>query len=92
MENKRMPILYAILAAACYGVSAPVAKLLLDDVPPMMMAAALYLGAGAGMCLLNLLRPKKTRRKEARVTKRELPFTAAMVGLRQFSSLLRGSW
>jgi drug/metabolite transporter (DMT)-like permease len=42
---KRIPIFYAILAAVCYGISSPAAKIILEDVPPVLMAALLYLGA-----------------------------------------------
>lgn len=52
----RTAILSAILAAALYALNAPLSKLLLEGVPPMMMASFLYLGAGAGMLLLRLIR------------------------------------
>jgi drug/metabolite transporter (DMT)-like permease len=41
-----MPILYALIAALGFGLSAPLAKLLLDDAPPLFLAGLLYLGAG----------------------------------------------
>lgn len=78
---KRLPILYAILAAICYGISVPAAKILLNDMPPIFMASMLYLGAGVGMMILSLFRRKQVREKEARITKKELPHTVAMVAL-----------
>ena len=78
---KRLPIFYAIIAAACYGMSLPVAKILLDDMPPMFMASMLYLGAGFGMLAVNLFRKNQTVEIEARITRNELPYTAAMVVL-----------
>ena len=36
-------ILQALLAALFFGASAPLSKLLLTDVPPVLMAAVLYL-------------------------------------------------
>ena len=51
-------IFYAILAAALYALNAPVSKLLLQNVPPTMMAGFLYLGAGIGMALMGLARSK----------------------------------
>lgn len=33
----------ALLAALLYGISAPASKVLLNDIPPTMMAALLYL-------------------------------------------------
>jgi len=67
------------LAAVCYGISAPVTKLLLREIPPVLMAALLYLGAGIGMSAINLLRGAKI--KEAKITKKELPYTIGMIVL-----------
>ncbi len=73
---------YAFLAAALYALNAPVSKLLLQSVPPTMMAGFLYLGAGAGMALLGLIRNKAGRgRQETRLTKKDLPYTLGMVTL-----------
>src|SRR6266403_4001860 len=41
-----MAILYALIAALAFGLSAPLAKRLLDVVPPLFLAGLLYLGAG----------------------------------------------
>lgn len=77
-----MPILLAVLAAACYGISSPVSKLLLQELPPAFMAALLYLGAGLGMAAVNLFKNKKTvEAKEASMTKREWPYIIGMVAL-----------
>ena len=81
MEHKRTAILYAILAASSYGISAPVSKVLLTGLPPAIMASLLYLGAGIGMCIANLFRNNKTRNVEARITIKELPYTTAMIAL-----------
>lgn len=78
---KRLPIFYAILAAACYGISAPVAKILLEEMSPTFMASMLYLGAGFGMIVVNMFRKRQSNEKEARITKNELPYTIAMVVL-----------
>ncbi|MDF1513457.1 MAG: DMT family transporter, partial [Anaerolineae bacterium] len=47
-----MPILQALLAAALFGISAPISKALLGDVAPVPLAALLYLGSGIGTWLL----------------------------------------
>jgi drug/metabolite transporter (DMT)-like permease len=73
-------IFLAVLAAALYGISAPVSKLLLSEVPPTLMAAFLYLGAGLGMLAVNGAR--KLRHKETAGTKltgKELPYVIGMV-------------
>ena len=54
MKNNTKGIAFAILAAALYAVNAPFSKLLMDFMPPTLMAGFLYLGAGAGMALIAL--------------------------------------
>ncbi|MDR1639252.1 MAG: EamA family transporter [Clostridiales bacterium] len=76
---KRLPTACALLAALCYGISAPVAKLLLARLPPALLAALLYLGAGIGMSIVNLFRKKREASLEAKLTKAELPYAAAMI-------------
>ena len=73
-------ILLAILAAALYAINAPFSKLLLDYMPPTLMAGFLYVGAGLGMGIIALIRTLgKNERAESGLTKAELPFTVAMV-------------
>jgi drug/metabolite transporter (DMT)-like permease len=75
-------ILWAILAAALYAISSPVSKILLNKMPPTMMAALLYLGAGFGMSIIGLYHYKAGKlKKEMRLTKKELPFTIGMIVL-----------
>lgn len=72
----------AILAAALFGMSAPFSKILLEKIPPTIMAALLYLGAGIGMLAIqfagNLACKEK---KEARLTKKDAPYVVGMVVL-----------
>ena len=73
---------FAILAAALYALNAPLSKVLLGQVPARMMAALLYLGAGAGMLLLRLMQKSMGESSaEAPLTRKELPYTVAMVVL-----------
>lgn len=72
-------VLLAVLAAACYGISAPLSKLLLVELSPALMAALLYLGAGLGMGIINLLRGKRS--KEAPITRKEWPYVLGMIVL-----------
>ena len=48
-KSQRVAILLAILAAALYAISTPVSKVMLQVVPPTMIAAFLYRGAGIGV-------------------------------------------
>jgi drug/metabolite transporter (DMT)-like permease len=47
--------LYALLAAALFGVSAPLAKWLGTSMSPVMLAALLYLGSGGALAVLWLV-------------------------------------
>jgi drug/metabolite transporter (DMT)-like permease len=70
----------AILAAALFGMSAPFSKQLLERMPPLMLSSLLYLGAGIGMLLVDIVkRFAKAERSEARLEKFELPFVILMV-------------
>jgi drug/metabolite transporter (DMT)-like permease len=48
--------LYGAASAALFGVSAPLSKALLPDIPPMMLAGLLYLGAGLGLTIVRQFR------------------------------------
>ena len=73
-------ICLALFAAALYAINSPLSKLLLDYLPPTLMAGFLYIGAGVCMLALALLRKvRKTERTETKLTKRELPYTVAMI-------------
>ncbi len=80
-KNKKMKsIIMAILAAGLYGISSPVSKLLLVEIPPTLMAALLYLGAGFGMLAVNMIKVfSKKEQIEAKITKKELPYVVGMI-------------
>ena len=73
-------IFLAVLAAGLYALSSPFSKLLLPFMPYTLMAGFLYLGAGLGMTALALSRKAAGRPEtEARLTRKELPYTIAMI-------------
>ncbi len=49
-------MLYGLASAALFGVSTPLAKTLVRSVPPLWLAALLYLGAGFGLLLVLVVR------------------------------------
>src|SRR3989475_122911 len=55
MATPLMPILNALIAAAAFGLSAPLSKRLLDVVSPLFLAGLLYLGAGLFLGLTRLV-------------------------------------
>lgn len=81
-DLKKTGIFLAILAAALYALNSPISKLLLDLVPPVLMAGLLYIGAGIGMGAVSLM--KKAAKKpvsETPLTRSDLPYTLAMIVL-----------
>jgi drug/metabolite transporter (DMT)-like permease len=68
--------LYGLSAAALFGLSAPIAKRLLGEVSPVLLAGLLYLGAGLALSLWIWLRPHTA---EAPVVRRDVPLLAAVV-------------
>ena len=75
MKTKNTATFYAVLAAALYALNIPASKLLLNHVAPTMMAALLYLGAGAGMFAWG----RCTGEDGGKLTKKELPYTLGMI-------------
>ncbi len=82
MKTKYKACAFAILAAALYAVNVPISKLLMTQIGSTMMAGLLYLGAGIGMFLyVEAAKAAGKRSKKEPLTKKELPFTVAMVVL-----------
>jgi drug/metabolite transporter (DMT)-like permease len=55
------PLLAAIGAALLFGASTPYAKALLGSVPPFLLAGLFYLGSGAGLWLVRIIRDRGFR-------------------------------
>ena len=51
-------IFSALLAAGLFGASTPLAKVLVADVPPLLLGGLLYLGSGIGLGLARLVRDR----------------------------------
>ena len=69
----------ALLAALLFGLSAPIAKGLLEATSPQLLAGLLYLGSGGGLFLVFLARRRRTR-AEAPLTRRDVPWLAGAIG------------
>lgn len=79
---RKKATMFAILAAAFYAINVPLSKLLMEHIEPTMMAAFLYLGAGTGLLLYSFICRiigKETVKEP--LTRKELPYTVAMVML-----------
>ncbi len=66
----------ALAAALLFGASTPLAKVLVGDMSPLLLAGLLYLGSGLGLGLLVLVRRASDAEaaKAMRVPARELPW------------------
>lgn len=69
--------LLALAAAALFGASMPVAKLLLDYTDRLLLAGLLYLGSGVGLAAVSAL--GRTRMREAPLRRADLPWLTAIV-------------
>lgn len=65
----------ALLAAALFGAGTPLAKTLMDEVSPWVLAGVLYLGSGLGLALLRWVR----HAPKVRLTASERPWLAGAV-------------
>ena len=76
----RQAPLIAIAAAALFGISTPLAKLLLGDVSPWLLAGLLYLGSGLGLGALLLARTfTGASAGESGLARADLPWLAGTV-------------
>lgn len=65
----------ALLSAVLFGAGTPLAKLLLDDVSPWLLAGLLYTGSGLGLTVYRLVR----RMPRVRIARKEiLPLAGAI--------------
>lgn len=72
-------VLQALLAALFFGASAPLSKLLLGDVSPVLMAAFLYLGSGTGISLVKLSQRLTSNQKEAGIKPPDVKWLAGAI-------------
>src|SRR5919198_5354019 len=71
---RRRAIAYALLSAALFGASTPLAKLFVGSVSPLALAGVLYLGSGLGLTVWLLL-----RRPAWSLAARDVPWLAGAI-------------
>src|SRR5215469_15899645 len=70
----------ALASALLFGASTPLAKALLGDVSPWLLAGLLYLGSGLGLLLLaGVRRALRRSTAEAPLQRADLPWLGAVV-------------
>ena len=71
--------LYALAAAALFGLATPVAKLLIGSVDPWLLAGLFYLGSGLGLATLRAFRSGRKPRAEAALSRRDAPWLGGAI-------------
>lgn len=75
----RRAIAYGLLSAALFGASTPLAKLLLGEIAPLLLAAVLYLGSGAGLLGWLVLRRVAGRARPVSLSAADYPWLIAAI-------------
>jgi drug/metabolite transporter (DMT)-like permease len=75
MSPRSTAILIALAAAALFGAATPFTKLMLGTLSPFMAAGLFYLGSGAGLAIVMLLRQGATQR----IQRAEMPWLAGAI-------------
>src|SRR6267378_2612654 len=71
---RRRAIPYALLSAALFGASTPLAKIFVGSISPLALAGLLYLGSGVGLAVWLLL-----RRQAVAVAAADAPWLAGAI-------------
>ncbi len=73
-------IFFAIAAAVLFGLSSPLAKVLIGSIDPWLLAGVLYLGSGIGMAIIQAIRALASKRPtQIKIPIRELPWLAGVI-------------
>jgi len=77
----RKPIIFVITSAFLFGISPPFAKLFVRDIPPVVLAGLLYLGAFAGLTVYSIVRKKSVVDPDrmAALARKDIPWLAGAV-------------
>jgi drug/metabolite transporter (DMT)-like permease len=77
---ERLGIALALASAGLFGASTPIAKALLGDLSPWMLAGLLYLGSGFGLLVVHVVRRGSgAGTEEAPLRRGDLPWLAAVI-------------
>jgi|GEM_PF-6501309 len=52
MKSMKISIMNALIWACLFGINAPLAKVFLAEIEPVLMASFLYLGSGLGLFMV----------------------------------------
>ena len=69
----------ALLSAMLFGASTPLAKLLLRDIDPWMLAGILYLGSGVGLLALKSMLAGVGAHSESSLRRADRPWLGSAI-------------
>jgi drug/metabolite transporter (DMT)-like permease len=76
----KKPFVYIVISAALFGLSSPIAKLLLKDISPVALAGMLYLGSFLGLLFYSILTSgNKQQIKTERLERKDIPWLAGAI-------------
>lgn len=78
----KRPLLFILISASLFGISTPLAKLLVKNIPPVALAGLFYLGAFVGLTLYSIVRKKRMTGSYdgvASLEKKDLPWLAGAI-------------
>jgi len=77
----RKPLIFVILSASLFGLSPPLAKLLVKDITPVALAGLLYLGSFVGLSIYRLGRKASVlvHEKSAPLEKKDIPWLTGAI-------------
>src|SRR3989337_4248379 len=89
----KTPLLSIAISAFLFGISPPLAKLLVGGMPPMALAGVLYLGAFIGLSLYSAGKKVEPEKIAEPLERKDLPWLAGSIltgGVIQPKSLMKG--
>jgi len=80
-RNHLSSIILALIAALLFGASAPLAKILLGEVEPVLLAAFLYLGSGFGLLAIKIFQRinQQWQNDEAKIEKSDFKWLSGAI-------------
>lgn len=71
---------FAVTAAVLFGLSSPLAKVLIGSIDPWLLAGILYLGSGFGMGLIQLVRTFASKKPtQIKIATKEIPWLMGVI-------------
>jgi drug/metabolite transporter (DMT)-like permease len=78
-NHSQKGVWFVLLAAILFGLSTPIAKGLLREISPQILAGLFYLSSGIGLMLVRWLLRKRTSLIEAPLSRRDVPWLSGAV-------------